>query len=202
MKHVLKTLIALSCVCNPSWADDNTQFDEMRTVLLSHFPDYDEIVGTWNKDYVSSMRSPDNFVNDILVGDFNSDDISDFAAMLRRPLSTDEIAQISERHRDRITTTYVIVVCDGYVASPSKTGYRCYEIGGPKTGGIQGSLDYMDWEWYLSTLREGEYPACEAAIQTRVGMKSLSLMQPLGLCDVFFHPKEDGGYLACMFCAD
>lgn len=174
----------------------------MRAVLIENFPEYDEVVGPWGDREVALRKSPDSFVKGILVGDFNSDGRPDFAAKLSRPLSAEELEPIQPSLRERIATAEILVVCNAHSENQNATDYRCYELVSPEIGGIHGSLDFMEWEWYLQTLEEEDQPKCQAEIKTRVGTKSLSLLQPYGHCDTFFYPKKDGGYDECMFCAD
>ena len=194
--------IALASVVSVSFAEQDTQFELMKRVLLENFPEHKAIVGPWDDGEFPVREFPGDFVNGILVGDFNSDGASDFAAKLARPLTQVEIEQIHPSLHDRMSTAEIVVVCDAHVEDSIAKDYRCYEIVGQKIGGIHATLDYDDWEWYLGTLEEDDQPVCQLAIKSRIGSKSLSLFEVNGHCDTFFYPNRDGGYHKCMFCAD
>ncbi len=186
--------IALASVVSVSFAGQDTQIDLMRAFLLANFPEHDAIVGPWDDGEFPVRDFPGDFVNGILVGDFNSDGASDFAAKQARPLTTDEMEQIHPSVRDRMTTAEIVVVCDAQGEDSTAKDYRCYELVGQKIGGIHATLDFMGWEWVLGTLEEDDQPACQSAIKSRIGSKSLSLLEVHGHCDTFFYPNVDGGY--------
>ena len=194
--------IALACLIGVSFAGQSTKPELMKAVLLTNFPEHMDVVGPWDEGETALREYPGDFVNGILVGDFNSDGTSDFAAKLARPLTPEETKSIHPSLRDRMTTAEIVVVCDAQEKAASAKDFRCYKLVGQAIGGIHATLDYMDWEWVLGTLEDEEQPACQAAIRSRAGTKSLSLIEPNGHCDTYFYPREGGGYDECTFCAD
>ncbi len=197
VKFLFLAMFTIASVLPICHADETASDTDLQAVLRSQFPEYSQITGPF--DYQkSSLRALDRIKGDILVGDFNSDDIIDFAAKIARPIRDDEIAQVRPSHRGEITTVQMIVTCNGQ----SNSEFRCYEISEATIGGIAGTLDYFDWERYLSTLDQDEQPECQSKIRSRIGSKSLSLVEPVGHCDVFYYPREDGNYDRCMYCAD
>lgn len=73
------------------------------------------------------------------VADFDTDDIPDFAAKIRRPLTPTETETVREKGRDSVTFADTIVACDGSRAS----NRSCFELVKPiNDGGGYDSCTY------------------------------------------------------------
>jgi len=197
LKIFVFTFISIAFTSSVCKADDVAADFDYKAELKDHFPEYDKVIGPFEHQK-SSLNALERLKDGVLVGDFNADDITDFAAKISRPIRDDEVAQSYPSNRSIIKTVQMIVVCNGQ----DNSNYRCYELSEEKIGGISGTLDQFDWEWYLSTLHSEDQPACQEMIRSRIGLESLSLVEPVGHCDVFYYPREEGNYDKCMFCAD
>jgi hypothetical protein len=170
-------------------------------VLQSSFPDYDRIASL--SDYERSpIQHLGGWEKNILFGDFNADGAIDFAAKLTRDLKPEELEQISERYRGQIQNVDIVIVCNGPFSSADMKPFKCFEIVGPEIGGFAYLLDTVTWQWNEQFLHEGDSEECRTSINANLGKKSLSLVQPNGLCNVYLYSSESGIYRQCMFCGD
>lgn len=193
--RVVITLVASNsggCVASEDLSDE-----QIKTALTNHYPEYNKVVRLGDRSEASS-DSVEGLSDAVVIGDFNSDNLTDFAVTISRPLREDEASRLSAIHRDTIKTVAKAVVCD----RQSEAVFQCYELVDDSLGGIHADLSFLDWESYLSTIIESDQPFCYAKIRSTIGTKLLSLIQPNGLCDILFYPRDGGGYDRCMFCAD
>jgi len=130
-------IVVFVCGCRPN--SDSAATDNA-SILLDNFPSYTEIISP--RDYEApSIRAIGSYDDGVLVADFNSDNIPDFAAKVRRPLTGAETETIREKERQSITFADAIVACNGPPASDGS----CFELVKPTIGGIAGVLDYIEW---------------------------------------------------------
>jgi len=153
----------------------------------------------------SKRHSPDNFADDVLFGDFDSDGVRDFAAVLI------EREHAFDPNLDKEPIGFV-VVCDGRWSSESLIEYNCSDLTEREPGGFRAELDFVDWAPWADTLL-GRRPKsgdrlCPYMLQTnpfnrqtREGKKKLSILNSNGRCDWFFY-HGDGMYRGCQYCAD
>jgi hypothetical protein len=185
-------IIVFICGCRPN--SDSAATDSA-SVLLESFPGYAEIISP--RDYEApSIRALGNYDDGVLVADFNSDDVHDFAAKIRRPLTVTETGTIRERDRESVTFADAIVACNG----PPASGGSCFELVKPTIGGIAGVLDFFVWEADAQSLESP--PECASKVDARSGQKLLTLVEVHGLCATVFLPLDGGGYDSCVYCAD
>ena len=185
-------IVVFVCGCRPN--SDSVATDST-SILLDNFPSYAEIVSP--RDYEApSIRARGSYDDGVLVADFNSDNIPDFAAKIRRPLTATEIETIRDRDRESAIFADAIVACDGPVAS----GSSCFELVKPTIGGIAGVLDFFEWEADEQSLESP--PECASKVDARSGQKLLTLVEVHGLCATVFLPLDSGGYNSCVYCAD
>ena len=197
---LLLTTIAV-CEVGPSEQPDIQVF---HAALNKAYPEYS--VMQWPDSMRGYRKSPENFVEDILFGDFNFDDVTDFSAKLTRPPTEDELSAVPERHREAIQTVGLVVVCDGIGTNGPNTRFRCTELSDEEIGGNYGWLDLTEWTRWVDNLvhEEDVYnnPECPRELKAQSGKKLLSLVEPIGHCDAFFYPIDSGGYGRCEYCAD
>jgi hypothetical protein len=183
---------------------ENPDVQGFHAALEKAYPDYS--VYQWPDSMRGYRRFPANFVGDILFGDFNFDDVIDFSAKLTRPPTDDELSAVPERHREAIQVLGLVVVCDGFVADGRITEYRCTELSNEELGGNYGWLDLTEWAGWGDDLNHEEdvfnNPNCPRELNARSGERLLSLVEPIGHCDAFFYPVDNGGYGRCEYCAD
>lgn len=192
---VLIGIVSLS----PLYACKTDGTPDYLAVIRANFPDY------WLREQSSQIQPTHN--DDILIGDFNSDGIQDFAAVLIRKILPSELQRLPERHRNEVTIVGLAVACNGVVDANDRTGYECSEIAGPKIGGIFSELQYREWSeqlhgWSGFQGNPEQSAACDAALKQRVGTNSLSLIETIGHCDTYFYPSNDSSYVSCMYCSD
>jgi hypothetical protein len=153
----------------------------------------------------NNRRSPENFSDDILFGDFDSDGVRDFAAVLVEEEAT------FDPYQDRGPIGFV-VVCSGQWSPESRIEYSCSELTGREPGGFRAELDFVDWSPWADTLIDRSPKSgdrfCPFMLQTnpfnrqtRKGKKKLSIMSSFGRCDWFFY-RMDGTYRGCQYCAE
>lgn len=151
-----------------------------------------------------NRHSPDNFTDDVLFGDFDSDGIRDFAAVLI------EQGASFDPHQDKGPIGFV-VVCSGQWSS-GLIKYSCSDLTERKPGGFRAELDFVDWAPWADTLLDQSPKSgdrfCPFMLQTnqfnaqtRKGKKKLSVMRSFGHCDWFFY-HVDGTYRGCQYCTD
>ena len=152
-----------------------------------------------------NRHSPDNFTDDVLFGDFDSDGVRDFAAVLIERGAT------FDPHLDKGPIGFV-AVCSGQWSSQSLIEYSCSNLTEREPGGFRAELDFVDWAPWADTLI-GQSPKsgdrfCPYMLetnqfnrQTKKGKKKLSIMSSFGHCDWFFY-HMDGRYRGCQYCAD
>ena len=154
----------------------------------------------------SSRHSPQNFADDILFGDFDSNGVLDFAAVLMEQTAP------FDPHQDKEPNGFV-VVCNGKWSLPKgRIEYSCSDLTEREPGGFRAELDYVDWTPWADSLvdqtpRSGDR-FCSFMLQTnpynpqtRKGNKKLSIMSSFGHCNRFFY-HMDGTYRVCQYCAD
>ena len=195
-------------LANASASEDDLNKDpdlqEFRAALGDVYPEYS--VYEWPASMRGYRKSPDSFVGDVLLGDFNFDGEIDYSAKLTRPLTDDELADLPVRHHDTINVVGVVVVCDGSNENSTSGDFHCTELTKERLGGSDGWLDLIDLTIWLDDLenQSEEYgnSDCPAKLRSPSGQKILSLVEPIGHCDAFFYPIDSGGYGRCFYCAD
>lgn len=176
-------------------SDSGSVAADSKSVVLDNFPSYAEIISP--RDYEApSIRAIGSYDDGVLVADFDSDNIPDFAAKVRRPLTATETETIREKDRESVTFADAIVACNGPPASDDS----CFELVKPTIGGISGVLDFFEWEDDEQSLESP--PECAPKVDARSGQKSLTLVEVHGLCATVFLPLDGGGYDSCVYCAD
>ncbi len=189
------------CDVSPSEQPDIQVF---HAALNKAYPEYSVL--QWPSSMRGYRKSPENFVEDILFGDFNFDGVTDFSAKLTRAPTRDELSAMPERHREAIHAVGLVVVCDGLVTDGPNARFRCTELSDEKLGGNYGWLDLTEWTRWVDGLNNEEdvfyNPECPRELKARSGEKLLSLVEPIGHCDAFFYPIDSGGYGRCEYCAD
>jgi hypothetical protein len=185
-RAIATSMVVVVFVCGCRSNSDSVAADR-KSVLLDNFPSYAEIVSP-RDDEAPSIRA--------LVADFNSDNIPDFAAKLRRPLTAAETETIREKDHESVTFADAIVACNG---SPDPGG-SCFELVKPTIGGIAGVLDFFEWEADEQSLESP--PICASKVDARSGQNVLTLVEVHGLCAMVFLPLDGGGYDSCVYCAD
>ena len=189
------------CDVSPSEKPDIQDF---HATLNKTYPEYSVL--QWPESMRGYRKSPENFVEDILFGDFNFDNVTDFSVKLTRAPTEGELSAVPERHRETIQAVGLVVVCDGIVTDGPTTKFRCTELSDEVLGGNYGWLDFTEWTRWVDSLNHEEdvffNPVCTHELKTRSGEKLLSLVEPIGHCDAFFYPMDSGGYGRCEYCAD
>jgi hypothetical protein len=135
----------------------------------------------------------------ILDGDFNGDGHSDFAAILRREISDEELAAFPERHRDKIKYVDLAVVCNG----GEEAQYACGAITEPVIGGLPSVLEMALWTAVQDD--EDSLPLsgrCEALVAFAPGIPLLTLTERNCLCRSFVYESSEGIYERCTICGD
>jgi hypothetical protein len=203
--HLARILLLIIAVggCESSSSEPPTS-ENFLVALGSAYPDYS--IREWPDSMRGYRKSPENFVGDILFGDFNSDGVTDLSAMLTRAPTENDLKLLPERHRDEIQAVELVVVCDGLVADGPDMEFHCSELSQEMIGGVYGQLDFVDWTRWIDGLvleeDERNNSTCLKALNDRSGMKSLSLLEPIGHCNTFFYPLDSNGYGGCEYCAD
>jgi hypothetical protein len=205
----LSALVGLTLfLANTSASEDDLSkapdLQGFRAALSDAYSEYS--VFEWPASMRGHRKSPENFVSDVLFGDFNFDGAMDYSAKLTRPLTDDELADLPERHRDTINVVGVVVVCNGPNKDSTSDELHCTELTKERLGGSDGWLDLIDLTIWLDDLenQSEEYGNvdCPAKLRSPSGQNILSLVEPIGHCDAFFYPIESGGYGRCFYCAD
>jgi len=198
---VLLLTIAAGCDAGSS---EQPNIQGIHAALNKAYPEYS--VMQWPDSMRGYRESPENFVGDILVGDFNFDGVTDFSAKLTRPPTDHELSEMPERHREAIQVVGLVVVCDGLAADEPNKRFRCNALSDEELGGNYGWLDLTEWTVSVDDLAEEQEvydnPECPHELTIRSGKKLLSLVQPIGHCNAFFYPINGGGYGRCEYCAD
>ena len=197
-------LLITVAAANDEGQDTEASLQEFHAALGEAYPDYSIL--EWPDSMIGYRQSPENFVGDVLFGDFNFDGVIDYSAKMTRPVTDDELAELPARHREIIMVVGVVVACDGSNDNGREELFRCSELTDERLGGSNGWLDLTDLTIWLDDL-EGRSEAygnsdCPAKLKSPSGQKVLSLVEPIGHCDTFFYPKDGGGYGRCMYCAD
>lgn len=173
-------------------------------VLQREYPEYS--LFDWPNEMRGYRESPEQFIGDLLFGDFNFDGVLDFAAMLSRGLSEDELAEIPERHREHIRRLGLTIVCNGVNEAGVNTEFTCTTLTDEELGGNNQWLDLTDVTIWIDDLEDESETYnnrdCPSRLRSPAGEKFLSLVQPVGHCDAFYYPLDSGGYGRCMYCAD
>jgi len=152
-----------------------------------------------------NRHSPDNFTDDVLFGDFDSDGVRDFAAVLIERGAT------FDPYLDKGPIGFV-VVCSGQWSSHGLIEFSCSDLTEREPGGFRAELDFVDWAPWADTLIDQSPKSgdrfCPFMLQTnpfnsqtKKGKKKLSIMSSFGHCDWFFY-HMDGMYRGCQYCAD
>jgi hypothetical protein len=172
--------------------------DRYRRVLRELYPTY-RVAEPWASNLRELRESPDQFVDDILFGDFNADGHEDFAAILVRERSFEEAALDPDRYRRSDLLVYLVVACNGIDSKPAAAGFRCEPIFGPKSGAFGRELDFVAAGRWLDAFDDEK---CVNEIRARAETKVLALVQAFGHCDVLYFPQPEGAYAQCGYCAD
>ncbi len=190
-------LAALSANC--SYSAEPGKLDIYTDVLKARYPEF-QVIAPYSEKVKEYYARSDEYLGDLLVGDFNSDGIEDFAAIMTRSIHDEELEEIS-RSREQVDNVGQVVVCDG-----GESEFQCSSIYGPKPGNVYWELDFEFWSESLystSSVADGQEPnLCATEQKKRLNTKTLALLQAIGLCDTYFFPKSDGGYGSCRYCAD
>jgi hypothetical protein len=172
--------------------------------LNKAYPEYS--IFQWPDSMRGYRVSPANFVEDVLFGDFNFDDVTDFSAKLIRAPTEKELSALPPRYREAYKVVGLVVVCDGLVTDGRNPRFRCTEISDEEQGGNSGWLDLTEWTTLVDYLSREENlynnPECPRELKAQSGKKLLSLVEPIGHCNAFFYPLDSGGYGRCEYCAD
>jgi len=192
MKRAIFSVLA-SLVCWSAPAVSSDPADLYSAVLSEDYPGF-EVVGLFLDPYDknrSYRRSPESFVGEILVGDFNFDGVDDFAAGL---IEEGGVAKAESGQKPNGLT----VVCSG---APDNS-YQCTTLVELRPYGFHTYLDLVDWTPWLDMLEEQENKACSAQLETHTDQKFLTIVEPYGLCDTLYYQESDGTYEGCQYCAD
>ena len=192
MKRLLSSiLVFLSCWYGA--AASGGAPDPYSAVLHNKYPGF-EVVGPFLDPYDENRtyrRSPESFVGEILVGDFNFDGVDDFAAGL---IEEGGVAKANAGGKpDGLT-----VVCSGV----SDNEYRCTNLVEPRPYGFHTYLDLIDWTPWLDRLEQNENEECSVQLETHTNQKFLTIVEPYGHCDTLYYQESDGTYEGCRYCAD
>lgn len=190
--------LALTILGTACAAEDVSEY---RTALNANYADY-QIVDVTDESQRQRRQSPDSFDNDILVGDFNFDSHSDFAAILSRKATETDLERIEADRRHLVRLVFLAVVCNGLA---NGQGYRCMPLSNTGVGGFGSELDLVDLSQWGSLSDEQEAYGnmqCQHEMQSRASNKLLSLREPFGRCTTFYFPESDGSYGQCTYCAD
>ena len=178
--------------------------NEYRTALDTNYADY-QIVNATDESQQQRRQSPDSFDNDILVGDFNFDSHSDFAAILSRNAADAELEQITADRKLLVNSVFLAVVCNGLGERQDGKDYHCTPLSDTVVGGFGSELDLIDLSQWGSLSDEQEAYGnmqCQDEMQSLASKKLLSLREPFGRCTTFYFPESDGSYGQCTYCAD
>jgi hypothetical protein len=192
MKRLLSSILVF-LGCWSSMAVSSDPADQYSTVLDKHYPGF-EVVGPFLDPYDknrSYRSSPENFVGEILVGDFNFDGIEDFAAGLIE-FGGAERAKRGQKP-DGLT-----VVCSG----STDDSYQCTALVELKPFGFHTYLDLVDWTPWLDILEQQENKECSVQLETHTNQKFLTIVEPYGHCNTLYYQESDGTYEGCQYCAD
>ena len=190
----LTGIVIVVFVCGCRSNSDSAATDDA-SFLLDNFPSYAEIISPRDNE-APSIRALGSYDDGVLVVDFNSDNIPDFAAKIRRPLTATETETVREKDRESVTFADAIVACNGPVVSDGS----CFELVKPTIGGIAGVLDFFEWEADAQSLESP--PECASEVDAWSGQKLLTLVEIHGLCATVFLPLDGGGFDSCVYCAD
>lgn len=196
MKQFLPLALVLTAFPGMSGSAEELTFSRIQAELEKHYPEY--AVVEPKERVVERLASPGNYRQGVLVGDFNSDGVSDFAAILRRPVREDEKKELSDLKRERETGFQMAIACNGQ----RDDGFLCSELVEPEVRIVRGTLDYKAWEWPQGRIyiNKGTRELCREKISSRKEAKSLSLVEPYGYCESLFYPVNGGEYKTCRFC--
>lgn len=150
-------------------------------------------------------QSPDSFDNDVLVGDFNFDSLSDFAVVISRKATEKDFKHIRAEQIETETRVFLAVVCNGLSEGEAHNNYRCMPLSDNVVGGFGSELDLLDLSKWgdLSEIHEAYGQAqCPNEMRSLSSKKLLSLREPFGRCTTFYYPDENGTYGQCTYCAD
>lgn len=184
--------IVLNCSCSSAMPDDK-RADTLRVAYPSYSVRPEVFAGTCPRVELADVGPC------ILDGDFNGDGHSDFAAILRREISDEELAAFPDRHRDKIKYVDLAVVCNG----AEDAQYACRAITEPVIGGLPSVLEMAPW----ATVQDDEDSLsltgrCEPLVASAPGIPLLTLTEPNGLCRSFVYESSEGIYERCTICGD
>lgn len=191
------TLVAFGIV----FASVHSDSVEYLAALADQYPAF-EVVGPIfgpDGDRRGDLRSPEDFVDDILIGDFNSDGVTDFAAAL--------IEKGAVRAAlDGGSPVGFAVVCNGDESRGSATTFHCTQMTEIRPHGFRAEIDLMNWTPWLDLLLSRNphpnNPECPIYLKATASQKLLSIVSPYGLCDTFYYPLDGAEYGTCTYCAD
>ena len=190
-RSFLSLLASLGCWSGSAACSDPA--DNFSAVLDQFYPGF-EVVGPFLDPYDenrSYRRSPESFVGDVLVGDFNFDGVDDFAAAL---IEEGGVAKAKNGEKPEGLT----VVCSGVGGSE----YRCTPIVDLRPYGFNIYLDLLDWTPWLDMLDRQDNEECSVQLETHANQKFLTIVEPYGHCDTLYYQESDGTYEGCRYCAD
>ena len=192
MKRPLSSiLVFLGCWSSTAVSSDPA--NQYTAVLNKYYPGF-EVVGPFldpHDESRSYRRSPESFVGEILVGDFNFDGVVDFAAGL---IEEGGVAKARSGEKpDGLT-----VVCSGV----PDNDYQCTTLVELRPFGFHTYLDLLDWTPWLDMLEQQENRECSVQLETHTNQKFLTIIEPYGLCDTLYYQESDGTYEGCRYCAD
>ena len=189
--RILVLLVSLSF--GATAAERGDAGDQYNAILSKLYPGY-EVAGPFldpHDDNRSYRRSPQNFVGDILVGDFNFDGLDDFAAGL---IEKGGVAKAEDGGKPEGLT----VVCSSIINNE----YQCTTLVTLRPFGFHVYLDLVDWTPWMDILRHPENKECPIQLETHINQKFLTIVEPYGHCDTLYYQGTDGTYLGCEYCAD
>lgn len=136
VRITLRAAIAIvASNCTACEASENLSYEEIETALMKHYPEYDEVVSIGDRREIS-LDSTEHLADAVVVGDFNSDNLVDFAVTISRPIREHEASRLSAIHRDTIKKVAKAVVCD----RQSEAAFQCNELTGDSLGGINADV--------------------------------------------------------------
>jgi len=192
MKRTFFSMLA-SLSCWSSAAVGSDPADQYSAVLGKYYPGF-EVAGPFldpHDENRSYRRSPESFVGEILVGDFNFDGVDDFAAGL---IEEGRVAKAESGQKPSGLT----VVCSGV----PHHDYHCTTLVELRPYGFHTYLDLVNWTPWLDMLAQQENKECSVQLESHTNQKFLTIVEPYGRCDTLYYQESDGSYKGCQYCAD
>jgi len=191
-------LLVLLSSCSTIESDRAEAENAYRGTLRDQYPEF-EVIGYLFGPGGENMprRSPEDFVDDILVGDFNFDGITDFAAALVAKGSVQQAI-------DGGDVGGFAAVCLG--SHTSRWKFDCSSLTEKSPYGFRVEMELMDWTPWLDILL-GRHPSeddseCPIQLKNQVGKEMLSIVSSYGRCDTFYYFRPDASFGQCTYCAE